>query len=109
LFQTRGVDVAAKDDIAAMPLFLANASISMSVGAIIFGAGHFVWELPSHVLYIYVALAMALSVILAGHVLSIVECAISTSYIVWAELPAEMREVQPEAFKLLNDGHKEFN
>jgi len=107
LFASSGIDVIAKDDVVAMPVFLGTTTVTLSVGTGILAITHG-WGMVGSSVAIYAVLGMAVCACVCNIVFSVVESSAATAYVVWAELPAEMAEVQPEMFALIDKGHKEF-
>jgi len=105
LFERRGFTLMINDDISSLPLQLGTAVCGI-VTALVAASLALLQGAHGGAVAGAAVLALLLGSAVAAVVLEVVRSALSCTFVLWAELPAEMAEVQPEAFRAIANAQK---
>lgn len=105
LFRDKNMHLVVNDDITNMPIFLGCVSVTLVNSAITFVACHILHANTASMIA-YASIAALVSLLLSSHILSVISSGVSTTFVVWADMPREMSAVQPEYYREIQ---KTFN
>lgn len=103
LFKARSFDLLINDDLTGVVLSLGCILGGLVAGAVggamayyTVSADHTTWQ-------VLTGISFALGLAMTSLVMSVVESAVATTYVVWAQCPNELAQVRPEEFGRLRD------
>jgi hypothetical protein len=106
LFVRRGFSVMVNDDISSLPLSFGTFVCGIAT-ALVSATASLALSVSGDVLYATALVGFFVGAVVASVVLDVVRSAVSCTFVLWAELPAEMETVQPEAFRGISNAQKE--